>query len=75
MATPSRRQVRTSHNGQQASELDQRKVQKLRERLARERSALARWQTRLRRAFNAFEKSQRQVARLEKKLRVVVGGV
>jgi septal ring factor EnvC (AmiA/AmiB activator) len=46
----------------------QRKTQKLRERLTRERAVLARWQTRLRRAFNAVEKSQKQIARLEKQI-------
>ena len=46
----------------------QRKHQKLREHLARERNALARWQTRLKRAFNAVEKVQKHIVRLEKQL-------
>jgi septal ring factor EnvC (AmiA/AmiB activator) len=46
----------------------QRKVQKLRDRLAHERTTLARWQTRLKRAFNAVEKSQKRIARLERQL-------
>ncbi|MBM4072696.1 MAG: hypothetical protein FJ271_27785 [Planctomycetes bacterium] len=46
----------------------QRQAQKMRERLEHERAALARWQTRLKRAFNAVEKSQRTIARLERKI-------
>jgi hypothetical protein len=39
---------------------------KLRARLERERAALARWQTRPKRAFNAVQKCQRAVQRLER---------
>ncbi len=46
----------------------QRRAQKLRERLEHERAALARWQTRLKRAFNAVEKCQRKIARLERNI-------
>lgn len=45
-----------------------RRLQILRIRLERERAALARWQTRLKRAFNAVEKSQKRLARLERQL-------
>ena len=45
-----------------------RQIQKLRERLEKERVALARWQTRLKRAFNAVEKSQKRIARIERQL-------
>ena len=41
----------------------QQQLQKLRARLEQERAALARWQKRLRRAFNAVEKVQRSIAR------------
>lgn len=40
----------------------------LRERLEKEQTLLARWMTRLKRAFHAMEKQQRRVARLEKSL-------
>ena len=46
----------------------QRQLGKLRARLEHERGALSRWQARLRRAFNAVEKSQKRVARLERKI-------
>jgi hypothetical protein len=38
----------------------------LRQRLAGERAALARWMTRLRRAFRLVEKLQRSIARVER---------
>jgi hypothetical protein len=40
--------------------------------LDKERAALARWQTKLKRAFNAVEKSQKRVARIERKTHSVV---
>ena len=64
----SRRRILRSAN---ASPEDQRQVQrlrKLRERLVQERAALARWMKRLRRAFNAFMKRQRAIARIEKEM-------
>ena len=45
-----------------------RQMQKLRERLEKERTALARWQCRMRRAFNAVAKSQKRIARIERQL-------
>ena len=45
-----------------------RQIQKLRERLEKERTALARWQSKLKRAFNATEKCQRKIARIERQL-------
>jgi hypothetical protein len=44
------------------------RIDKLRERLLQERAALARWMTRLRRAFNAVLKLQRAIARIEKEM-------
>ena len=44
------------------------RLRKLRERLVQERAALARWMKRLRRAFNAAEKRQRAIARIEKEI-------
>ena len=46
----------------------QRQVQRLRERLDHERAALARWQSKLKRAFNAVERCQRSVSRIERRL-------
>jgi len=45
-----------------------RQTQKLRERLDKERAALARWQTKLKRAFNAVEKCQRKITRVERQI-------
>ena len=46
----------------------QRQLDKLRTRLHRERLALIRWKRRLKRAFTAVEKHQKNVARLEQKV-------
>jgi len=46
----------------------QRRLPKLRARLDQERAALARWMTRLKRAFHAVEKHQLRVARLERQI-------
>lgn len=46
----------------------QRQLQRLRDRLQSARSALVRWQTRLKRAFNTVEKHQKQIIRLERQL-------
>jgi septal ring factor EnvC (AmiA/AmiB activator) len=67
MSTPRRRLIRPPEVPQ-ANQQHQRKAQKLRERLAHERVALTRWQARLRRSFNAVEKAQKRIARLEKQL-------
>jgi hypothetical protein len=45
-----------------------RKIQKLRERLDHERTALVRWQSKLKRAFNSVERYQRSVSRVEHKI-------
>ena len=68
MATPRRRLVRPPVVSSPANQRDPGKVQKLRERLAHERAALARWQTRLKRAFNAVEKAQKRIARVERQI-------
>jgi hypothetical protein len=44
------------------------RLQKLRGRLEQERAALARWMSRLKRAFHAVEKSQQRIARLERQI-------
>lgn len=45
-----------------------RKTQTLRSRLDKERTALSRWMTRLRRAFHAMEKTQGRIGRIERKI-------
>jgi hypothetical protein len=67
-AIPRRRLIRTTAIPAQANPQQQRKAQRLRERLAKERASLARWQTRLKRAFNAVEKAQKKIVRLERQL-------
>src|SRR4051794_5426217 len=66
MMTPRRRIVRPAVPPAPAP--DQRRLQRLRANLERERAALARWTARLKRAFNAFLKAQQRVARLERQL-------
>jgi hypothetical protein len=44
------------------------RLSRLRSRLEAERTALARWQSRLRRAFNAVEKFQRSIQRIERQI-------
>jgi hypothetical protein len=43
-------------------------VQKLRSRLEQERLGLARWMSRLRRAFHAVEKHQSRITRIERQI-------
>jgi hypothetical protein len=43
-----------------------RRLQRLRDRLEEERAALGRWTTRLKRAFHAVERGQRNSTRLER---------
>jgi hypothetical protein len=68
MTTPRRRIIRPTRNGPAADPQRQRQLQRLRERLAHERVALARWQKRLRRAFTAVERSHKALARLERRV-------
>jgi hypothetical protein len=68
MSTPRRRIVRPRTNGQTTDPQRHRQTQRLRERLAHERTALARWQKKLRRAFTKVEKLLAIVDRLEKKI-------
>lgn len=50
-----------------------RQIQKLRGRLDQERTGLARWMRRLKRAFRAVEKHQSRVARLERQITKMEG--
>jgi CII-binding regulator of phage lambda lysogenization HflD len=68
MTAPRRRIVRPVTNGQASNAIRQRQVQRLRERLERERSALIRWQRRLKLAFNAIQKHQQRISRIERQL-------
>ena len=45
-----------------------RQIQKLRDRLEKERAALARWQSKMKRAFNAVAKCQKCIARIERNI-------
>ncbi len=46
----------------------QQQLQRLRARLEQEQATLARWMSRLKRAFHAVEKGQLRVTRLQKKI-------
>lgn len=67
MSTPRRRIVRPTP-AVMSDPQRQQQIHKLRERLEVERTALARWQTRLRRAFNSAERIQKRVARIEREI-------
>jgi hypothetical protein len=64
----SRRRILRQANASPESQRQAQRLRKLRERLIQERDALARWMKRLRRAFNAAEKRQRAIARIEKEM-------
>ena len=64
MSVPRRRIVRPP--AQQPNPNNHARLQKLRVRLERERSALLRWQARLKRAFNTVQKTQARITRLER---------
>jgi hypothetical protein len=67
MSTPRRNLVRPTVPPAARPSTD-RLQHKLRTRLEVERAALARWMTRLRRAFHAVEKSQLRVSRIERQI-------
>jgi hypothetical protein len=64
----SRRRILRQADSSPESQRQIQRLRKLRERLVQERAALARWMKRLRRAFNAAEKRQRTIARIEKEM-------
>ena len=64
MTTPRRRVIRPPH-------VASRRLSILRTRLDEEQQALARWMSRLKRAFHSFEKYQQKVARLEQQIRTL----
>jgi lipid II:glycine glycyltransferase (peptidoglycan interpeptide bridge formation enzyme) len=67
MSMPRRRLIRPAIPPAVAREKP-RQIQKVRDRLEKERAALGRWQKKLKRAFNAVEKSQKRVSRLERQI-------
>lgn len=68
MTTPRRRIVRPPITTPTADPNRLRRLQRLRVRLEKERTALSRWTTRLRRTFHAVESLQRTAARIEKQI-------
>jgi hypothetical protein len=68
MATSRRQIIRPPCASPRPEPQRQRQIQKLRERLERERATLARSMTRLKRAFHGMEKTQAKIARLERTL-------
>jgi hypothetical protein len=65
MAAPRRRVIRPQAVVAVSHQQRQRQIQRLRDRLGREQLALKRWQKRLRRAFNAVDKQNRVILRIE----------
>ena len=69
MSTPRRRILRANRNAAAVADPGrQRQLEKRRGRLEQERASLAKWMTRLKRAFHAVEKQQRRIAGLERQL-------
>ncbi len=66
MTAPRRRLVRLTHTPTRPDPRQAERLRRLRERLAGERAALARWMSRLRRAFHAVEKRLAAIARAER---------
>jgi len=71
MSTPRRRIVRPARQAEPSVQQRQRRAQALRGRLASDRAALARWVSRLKRAFHAMERLQARVARSERQIAVL----
>ena len=71
MSAPRRHLVRPPVQPSTAHPKRQQALQKARTRLLEARQALARWMTRLKRAFNAVLKQQRAISRLERKIRTL----
>ena len=67
MSIPRRRLVRPAL-APEPDEQRHHQVQKLRARLEQERRILARWMTRLKRAFHAVEKIQQRISRIERQI-------
>ena len=68
MTTPRRRIIRPDPPAEIPRQIPNRRVLKLRTRLDKERAALTRWMTKLKRVFHAVERSQQKVLRLERQI-------
>ena len=73
MTAPRRRLVRPPANSTPTRSPQPQALPKARARLTQARNALARWMSRLKRAFNAVDKQQRAIARLERQIRTLEG--
>jgi hypothetical protein len=73
MSTPRRRIVRPAPQADATVQQRQRRAQRLRGRLVEDRTALARWMSRLKRSFHAVERLQQRVARLDRQLSSLEG--
>jgi hypothetical protein len=63
-----RRLIRPSDDNAFSSPNHERSIQKLRARLQQQRTALVRWQKKLKRAFNAVTRLQTSITRSERQL-------
>jgi hypothetical protein len=68
MTTPRRRVLRPPPPPEPANQQRQLQIAKRLAKLEKERAAFDRWMTRLKRAFNAVQKQQRRISRLERQL-------
>ena len=68
MATPRRNLVRPTVPPTTVRQPANQRLLKLRGRRDKERTALARWMTRLRRAFHAVERTQLRLSRIERQI-------
>jgi hypothetical protein len=69
MATPRRRLVRPAPADPTPDPRRLRQLHQLRAPLGRERALLARWMTRLKRAFHTVERQQQRISTIERQLR------
>jgi predicted nucleic acid-binding Zn-ribbon protein len=65
---PRRRLIRPAPMTEPSHPSTERKIQRLRSRLDKERAALARWMSKLKRAFHTVEKTQQRITRLERQI-------
>jgi len=68
MAEARRRLIRPTPATAERSPQQQARLQRLRQRLEKERATLARWMARLRRSFHVVEKQLQRIARIERQL-------
>jgi hypothetical protein len=68
MATPRRQILRPPASPPVHSAASSRQINRLVAQLDAERATLARWTSRLKRAFHAFERQQARIKRLEQRL-------